>query len=216
MKLENTFNSLVILGSWNRRIFTEEWVKEHIFPETNDEFKIDILLMNDSDIPSLATRISSDKISILIQDHKLTFNTVDDKEEYFECLIELTKCAADILPHTPITAYGVNFHFSENDIDDDIINLLRPKDLEKFKSLGLELTSERYTRSLSLDGQTINITTDIIDTQADFDFNFHFDIPNMIALKNSISAISILGLKHEAIRIITNTYNFEIEEERID
>ncbi len=39
MKLDHSSNVLVIVGGWNRHIFTEDWIKRYIFPSEQDEFK---------------------------------------------------------------------------------------------------------------------------------------------------------------------------------
>ena len=32
MKLDHTPNTLVIVGGWNKHIFTQDWVRRYLFP----------------------------------------------------------------------------------------------------------------------------------------------------------------------------------------
>lgn len=211
MKLSKPSNTLVILGGWNRHIFTQDWIKRYLFPE--EEFTIDMLVSQDFNTQFISPRILSNEVEILFQENRLNFNPVENNNQNFDRIQELALQLAGYLPHTPVAGYGVNFLFTEGEISEDLIDLIRPKDLEKIEQLGGALTSEQYRRSLVLNGRMLNITITLEDGKITFDLNFHFNIPNLVEFKAGISETSILELKQEAIQFITEIYRLELEGE---
>ena len=211
MKLSKPSNTLVIVGGWNRHIFTQDWIKRYLFPE--EEFTIDMLVSQNFNAQFISPRILSKEVEILFQENRLNFNSVENNNENFDRIQELALQLADYLPHTPVTGYGVNFLFTENEVSDDLVNLIRPKDSEKIEQFGGSLTSEQYNRHLMLNGRTLNTIIRLEGGSVDFDFNFHFNIRDLVAFKAGISETSILELKQEAAQFITEIYNLELEGE---
>ena len=213
MKLDKPSNVLVIVGGWNRHIFTQDWIKRYLFPGEQEEFTIDMLVAQGFNAQFVSPRILSKEVEILFQENRLNFNPVENKNENFDRIQELALQLADYLPHTPVTAYGVNLLFTENEVSGDLINLIRPKDLERIEQFGGSLTSEQYTRRLVLNGRIFNITIKLEGEKVIFDLNFHFNIRNLVEFKAGISETSILELKQEAIQFITGIYSLELEGE---
>ena len=211
MKLSKPSNALVIVGGWNRHIFTHDWIKRYLFPE--EEFTIDMLVSQGFNAQFISPRILSKEVEILFQENRLNFNPVESNNKNLDRIQELALQLADYLPHTPVTGYGVNFLFTENEVSDDLINLIRPRDLEKIEQFGGLLTSERYNRHLMLNGRILNIIIIREGGSVDFDVNFHFNIRDLVAFKAEISETSILELKQEAAQFITEIYNLELEGE---
>ena len=213
MKLDKPSNTLVIVGGWNRHIFTQDWIKRYLFPGEQEEFTIDMMVAQGFNAQFVSPRISSKEVEILFQENRLNFNPVENKNENFDRIQQLALQLANYLPHTPVTAYGVNFLFTENEVSENLINLIRPKDLERIEQFGGSLTSEQYTRHLMLNGRDLNVTIRLEDEKVTFDLNFHFNISDLVGFKAGISEISILELKEEAIQFITEIYSLELEGE---
>ncbi len=213
MRLDKPSNVLVIVGGWNRYIFTQDWVKRYLFPAEQEKFTIEMVIAQGFNAQFVSPRILSKEVEILFQENRLNFIPVKNKNENLDRIQELALQLADYLPHTPVTAYGVNFLFTEDQIERDLLNLIRPGDLAKIEQFGASLTNEQYTRRLMLNGQTLNIIIGFDGKRVTFDLNFHFDIQNLVGFKAGISETSILELKQEAIQFITEIYNLELEEE---
>ena len=209
MKLSKPSNALVIVGGWNRYIFTQDWIKRYLFPE--EEFKIDMLVSQDFNAQFISPRILSKEVELLFQENRLNFNPVENNNENLDRIQEIALQLADYLPHTPVTGYGVNFLFTENEVSDDLINLIRPRDLEKIEQFGGSLTGEQYNRHLMLNGRILNTIIRLDGESVDFDLNFHFNIRDLVGFKSGISETPILELKQEAAQFITEIYNLELE-----
>lgn len=190
------------------------WIKKYLFPGEHEDFTIEMPTPFSLDFNTqfISPRISSKEVRILLQENRLSFNPVENKNEHYDQIQELAMQLADYLPHTPVTGYGVNFLFTEDSISEELVNHIRPGDLDEFKKLNASLTGEQYTRRLRVNGQTLNFTIKLDGKRAIFDFNFHFKIDDLVAFKAKISEISILELKHEAVQFMSEIYHLELEE----
>lgn len=95
-----------------------------------EEEKLEFELpFNVAGFPQISSyRISSKKIRILAQNNRLNFIPRCTDDETFDTIQELAIKAADYLPHTPVTAFGINFVF-----DDTINNSLLERHVSKLK-----------------------------------------------------------------------------------
>lgn len=213
MKLDSSFSGLVIVGGWNGHIFNPNWIKRYLFPAEDEQLTIDIHAQfpQGFDPQFVSPRISSKEVTILLQGNKLNFTPVKNKDENFDRIQDLALQLADYLPHTPVSGYGVNFLFVEDYVSEDLVNLIRPKDLEEIEQFGASLTSEEYTRCLELNERTLNFTVGLENEKATFKFNFHSKINDLVAFKAGISKTSILELKQAATQFIAGIYNLELK-----
>lgn len=109
-------------------------------------------------------------------------------------------------------AYGVNFLFSDT-ISEDLRNLIKPEDLDGIKQFGAALRGEKYIRNLVLKDRTLNFSIEFKESEAIFNFNFHFDISSLREFKAKIMESPILDLKQDAVNFMTEIYGLELEGE---
>lgn len=213
MQLGKPFSALVIVGGWNSHIFTPDWIKRYLFPGEQEKFTVDMLVSQGFNTQFVSPRILSKDVEILLQGNRLNFSPVANKNENFDRIQELALQLADYLPHTPVTAYGINFLFTERGISEDLIKFIRPRDSEELEQFGASLTSEKYTRRLELNGRALNFTIGFEVEKVTFDFNFHFKIRDLVEFKAGILETPILKLKQEAVNFIAKVYSLELEGE---
>lgn len=213
MKLETSFTALVIVGGWNQHILTPRWIRKHLLSAEDRKLTVEMLdpFSAGFNAQFVSPRISSKEIRILLQGNRLSLSPVEIEDKNFNRIQEIAFQLADCLPHTPVTEYGINFLFSENNINGDLIDLIRPRDLEKIKRVDTSLTGEEYTRRLVLNGYPLNFTIGLESKKATFKFNFHFKIGSLAALKGKISETPILKLKQEAVKFLAEIYDMELE-----
>ena len=212
MKFDKPFITLVIVGGWNRHIFTPNWIKRYLFPDERDEFKMEIQAQFPQGFNEqfVSPRISSKEVRILLQGNRLNFSPVKNEDKNFDRIQELALQLADYLPHTPVSGYGVNFLFTE-DPTEHLIDLIRPNDLEEIAKFGTVLIGEEYTRRLVLNERTLNFTVGFKDGKITLSFNFHFDIRDLAEFKAKILEAPILTLKQEAVEFIAGIYGLELK-----
>ena len=203
MILKSDFSALVIVGIWNKGIFNAEWISKFLLPKEkklNIEFPLNI---------DGSPRISSDKIRIFVIANKLNFVPLNTYDETYELIQDLAIKTADYLPHTPVTAFGVNFLF-ENDINDSLLQLLKISDSKKLVEFGASINNSQHRHSINIEGRLINLSISTDNSKIKFDFNYHFDISNLTEFKEQINSNRILDLKELALNIIKDVYNLKL------
>ena len=215
MKLETSFTALVIVGGWNQHIFTPHWIRKYLLPAEEEKLTVEMLdpFSPSFNVQSVSPRISSTEVRILLQGNRLSLSPIEAENKNFNRIQEVAFQLADRLPHTPVSEYGINFLFTENHINGELIDSIRPKDLKEIEQFGASLSSEEYTRRLELNERPLNFTIGLEGEKVTFKFNFHFKIDNLAAFKGKISEISILELKQEAVKFLAEIYDMELEGE---
>ena len=216
MEFGKDYSALVIIGSWNKDIFTEDWIKTHIFTEEDKEFKLEHLVYKNLQMQFVRPIITFDDVQLIILENKLVFNLLEVDDHNLELIQDLSIKLADKLSHTPVSSYGVNFIINENQPDEGLLNSMRSSDLEKLKMSGIAIGAEEYSRRLILDEKTLNFTTRIENNQVVFDSNFDFGIQDLSEFKEKISQNTILQLKQEAIQFINQTYGVKLVESGVN
>lgn len=117
--------SIVMIGSFNPAIFQPRWlgVQGLIRPEEAETAKITVIQAEVADF-------STEWFQVQVLQNRLMLASVDPR--HYAALRDLCAGIFDLLPHTPITAFGINrqFHFSMPSIEawHSIGHRLAPKD----------------------------------------------------------------------------------------
>ena len=202
MKLNTEFNPLVLVGAWNKHIFNPDWIGKFLLPGKKLEVEVP---MNIDGSP----RISTANFRIFVMNNKLIFSLRKDDDNTLEEIEELSLKIADYLPHTPIIAFGINFVFECHDNSKKLQDLFSLSDSEKLIEVGCIIDSDQIKHSFVHDNRKINLT--LIKQKDIFkcDFNFHFEINNLVAFKEKINNNRLLDMKNIAVSILNDVYNIE-------
>jgi hypothetical protein len=205
MKLINEFKLLVLVGMWNRRIFSADWIKNYLLPQ--DDFTIEFSLNLDG-----SHRISSEKIRIEFHNDRLIFIPKNNNIATYELISDLSIKIADYFPHTPVISYGINFIFEcqNSNIQNQLIKI---SDVDKLNEYGVNIIKSQHKHSVKFNDIFINITVSINNEKLYFDFNFHSDIKNLAQFKDKIYEFSINKLYRIALEIMKNVYMFQLDGE---
>lgn len=198
MKLVVDFNNLVIIGLWNRHIFNPEWVGKYLLPETEltSEYPLNI---------AGSFRISSDKMRIFVLGNRLNFVPLGTDLEVFDLIQETSLKVGSFLPHTPISAFGVNFLF-ETENSELSRDFLAVPDLDLLKNAGIIPENTSFTHTVIVNGKKLNFTISINDSKVMFDLNYHFEVKNLIEFKEVISNNSIASLLKISENLVKSIY----------
>ncbi len=205
MELSKEFKLLVIVGAWNRNIFTYEWIKKYLLPKEDFTSEVSLGLEN-------SHRISSEKIRIEFHNNRLNFIPIHNDIDTYQMITDLAMKIADYLPHTPVYGYGINFIFEcqKTEIQNDLIKIC---DIEKLDEYGVDILNSQHKHSVKFDNVFININISSNNENLNFDFNFHSDIANLIEFKDRIYEFPINKLKQIALEIMKNVYLLELNGE---
>lgn len=172
-------DTLVIIGAWNRAIFSQDWVMKNLLSDAKN-VKIEYPI---NGIGSL--RFSTEDISFFIFGERLIFKALNSKEQTYRTIISIARQLLRLLSHTPISALGINFVYKT-----DSLNIFNSFDDTKklVDFIGREINSQELTRSFSLDEVlTLNLKMQSNDKQPIIDFNYNYTV------NTPLDAINVFG-----------------------
>lgn len=175
LKLDLRKPLFVFLGAWNPAIFQPGWVARYLFgfPEGASVDAGLLMLPNQPPltfIKDIGVAVTPERVTLYVQ-------RFDDETK---SQVETTaKNIFEVLPHTPIGAFGVNFVFKDDDADPSLYDKLKTKDgIDKhFKVLSQQFVSTiQIFPNVILNFMRVPSTESVL-----YDLNFHhqsFDINN--------------------------------------
>ena len=188
VKFIDNNNTVVVLGSWNVSIFTPDWVKKYIFNDI--DVKAEILL--DS---VFSIHLTADDFQIFVSPNRLAITNQNKDDDSFKEIQDIVMKLADYLPHTPVSAFGINFRVQV----DEKTKIFEKAKLPFYKELVKKGTVDyeiKYTVNRGKSGQmTLNVSEK--ESICEFDVNFHFNIKKLADLKQTLlnDSESILDYK---------------------
>lgn len=217
MILDSNFTALVIIGGWNKHIFTADWLKRYLFPEEHDGLLVNSRadLRPRPDIKVTSFQISSKNVSISWLGNRLYLTPVQNEVKDAARIEEVAMQLADYLPHTPVSGFNVNFGYTDDDFDENLSDSLRPSDTAEIIAAGATLEDEHYRRRLKINGRILDLSIGISGTELILHFSFHFDIPDLANFKSKITDYPIQSLKQEAVDFISKIYGINVIESTI-
>ena len=215
MKIDYYASSLAIVGGWNPNIINPYWIRKNLLDQSDlndpnqEKVNIDIQMDTASSIRRSTLTASFREIKITFTDNRLDFSLSEGSN--FTLLEKYALKTCNRLPNTPVTAYGMNFAFTDEKISENLINIVN---VAQSKNFDTPLTFEQYNFGLDLDGINTNISIDIRNKngRSGFRFNFHFDIDDLSKFKSGISENSIHTLREKAVKIISDVYGLRLED----
>lgn len=202
MRLNTEFNPLILVGAWNKHIFNPDWIGKFLLPGKKMEVEIPINVDG-------SPRISTENFRIFVISNKLIFSLRKDDDNVLDEIEELSLKIADYLPHTPIVAFGINFLFECDNNFDKLQDLFSLSDSKKLIEAGCIIDSDQIKHSFIQGNRNINLTLIKQRDTFKFDFNFHFNIRNLVEFKEQINNNRLLHMKQIATSILNDVYDVE-------
>ena len=198
--------SIVILGTWNARIFSPQWLKKNGI-STDESMTIEAGL----DVPGLPLRFTFDNVVLNVSSLSLVLNV---KEATPESIGRIQKIAVNILkllPHTPIKAVGINFQFIESEPDYDNIKIFDLSDSGEMSDNGLKINRTSIKREILCDLGTLNFTISMdADSNILYNFNFHKETKDF-ETSCAVFDDDVLIFFEKSKQILSDVYKYNIE-----
>jgi len=188
-------NTLVLVGGWNANIvLNTDWVKRYLLPQ--EDLKLEI------QIPPIAPpTVAGDNIKISLVGPRLCFSPKQNEVTLLEKIQEVGVLVADHLPHTPVSALGVNFAYESEFPEGALLNRAEKILAEQYGTPG-EMV-HRY--SIPWDNCVLNIAIKTTDKcKAVWDFNFHYEIKSLGDFKGKVAECSVRKHEQEARRTLVS------------
>jgi len=206
---ESAWN-IIVVGYWNRSIFTTDWITKNIF-------KSNECILEFPSNPALPQRFSTNtnNITIIPSSSRLVVMPRILNDETLIIAATYTKDILKLLNQTPVSAIGINFGFTEDNPEDDLLSIFPNKDVPQILDQEFEINTQNLERLLIYENEkqlklSIKKYLNIID----INFNFNFDIKTA---KSAIDLLEngILIYRNKAISFLEKVYNININEVEI-
>jgi len=166
MKIVDDSITLVIVGKWNKSILTPDWVSQYLFKTPTVQFEFSLN-------PDFPVRYTADNIRLSLFTDKIIFTALIKDEAVFSRLESMARELVTLLPHTPISAFGINLSCSIEDIPSEIASLFQFTDVGLISDENIEIVNSSIKRTLNFSGDVCNFTITNNSSNILFEFNFH-------------------------------------------
>lgn len=205
MEDKKSTTHLVVVGLWNKAIFSAEWVQKNILSGT-DKIKVEVPIGLDSSL-----KFTTNDFSFVIAGSRLEMGSQTLIDSSFQSIIESSRKIFRLLPHTPVNALGINHVFQCKIEEFDFESFFSFKDTADLTSdLSDKMTNNTIQRKFEINEiETINLSISTSKEKAcEFSFNFNYklekieDLFGIIAENNDF----IVDKRKHALSILESVY----------
>jgi hypothetical protein len=188
-------SSVVVVGSWNRFIFTQEWVFENLADQKDVRMEFPV-----TDL-SLPYRYSFNEMTLIPGSDRIIITPHVYSETCFKQANDLAVRIARKLPETPYKAFGFNISYMCNS-DSSALSELKAVPSGKFKYNLSRLTLERQ---FHIDDKVIlNLTMTEVNEGLFVKFNYHHQLRAKMCANDMVDKFS--EYMEDSKQIMNNVY----------
>lgn len=200
--------NLVVVGLWNKAIFSIDWMKKNVYeisPEIN--IKVEVPIGNfDSSL-----KYNFEKFSMAIVGNRMEFIANENSPEAYEQIIDRSRVIFRLLSHTPVTDFGINHRFQYDNSEFNFDNLFKFDGDERLSSITGGTIIKNMQKSIRINqSETINVF--INDEIKEIGFNFNFNISSIVEIFSIIKENNsfISEKKDQALSILEEVYSLKL------
>lgn len=165
---------VVLVGRWNPFIFSPEWVKQYL--RSTETPVIVAFPIGD---PSAPVRITFDDIAFFPGQSRLEIRPESRSIHKADAAMKVAIKILELLPHTPISAVGVNFRLEDSIAPDQVYSCFSFYDNQRISADKYTIRETTLTRQYRLsDGSLLNLQIVYSPERVIMEFNFHSDVDN--------------------------------------
>jgi hypothetical protein len=158
--------SIVVVGAWNPRIFTVDWLSANVFrvPEVQVEVPTN---------PGFPYRFTGRGVQLVPSSTRLAFSPLAFNDDTLTELERQCVAVLEALPHTPLGAVGTNLGYVQEHPPGDLLRHFELSDLAEIATAGYTVLTTEINRRLGFDGGSMNFKLSLVTNRVLADFNFH-------------------------------------------
>lgn len=204
----DAFN-LIVVGAWNPAIFSPEWAKEHLAQDATH----DVILAIPMAFTNRPPRLTVEGINLYPSELALMVDCVEYNDAAIDACASKFQKVAELLPHTPVNAVGLNFRFwGELDDSEVLADIFTFCDAGMIDSAQFGLSGALIKRAFKLADSTIlNLSLDTSFGNLRVEFNFHTDIRRISEAAAKTTAEQIRMARDKALKFLHDVYIIELD-----
>ncbi len=203
MKIKKDSWTIVFIGKWNKYILSPSWSAENIYKEKG----LDVEVALGAGLP-LRYSSKESKIRMIPEGNRVTFVALETTDGCLAQMEELALTLVERLPDTPVSAFGVNFEFTDNIKEMSFPDIFDISDNSSLNEIGCNFLSSSITRKLIVEDRTLNLTISREGDEITFAFNFHYETKDAGAITPKLKD-SVVKNKNIAEDFLRRVYNLK-------
>lgn len=209
MKLVKGSSTLVIVGAWNPAILQPDWIARNAL-QIQTGAPIPMTMEFGPGIGFLP-RLNIDGVTVAPFPDRLLFGLDSLDVLQLARLEDAGHRTLSALSHTPVTAFGENFDFVEDDPTEEQLGIFdHLVDLSDRVGERFEPVATALKQSVQLDGRTLNLTRELNGNSFFIRFNFHY------SASSAADAAALLGgqfeRNYQVVLNVLRSYQIDINE----
>jgi hypothetical protein len=168
MKLDTRRPVLVLLGAWNPAIFRPEWVAAQLlgFPE-GEQITVRALL----EVKEQKQLLYIGDLGYFVNQQRFEIYSQKYDDAGLRSAANFVAKICEILPHTPLGNFGINFRFLESDPQDRLYEVICTNEHfdQEYRVISQQIIT-KFARSQDIELNMKRITS---EQEILFDFNYH-------------------------------------------
>lgn len=194
IKIPNT-PLLVIVGSWQADIFSRSFICNYLFPGESP------IIEDAPPFPNVSMAFGLDDYRIQVQNDRIVFVIIKHSPSIENEIVKRARMILELLPFTPLRAFGVNWILRLQSINNELFN--------KYRLLIDNLSSQEYTAqnltgliNLTKENYALNIKINIIGIEFIADINFEYQAMDTTAVLSLLTPSLIFERENEITDLI--------------
>lgn len=210
MRAKKDSFSIVVLGSWNPSIFSQDWIQKYLCQPETKNFTIAFPL----DDPTAPRKIDFEDISIFPGRKQLLLQPQTTNIDGMKKCSNVTAKILQLLIHTPVTHCGINFSFEENNQLEKIFGVLGFVDGPSIDAQKYKLEGSSASRKFRLvDGNILNLILSDNQGIGQIGFNFHYELFDIEKYRVMFESNHVEDRFNEAMTFCQSAYGLTLDEE---
>ena len=193
--------SLVVVGSWNTRILSPDWLAKNVFHVQNIQVLFPVL----GDAPPV---YRAEDIQITVADNRIVVAPMRCDNELLQRIEDAAWYLLDTLPYTPVTAFGQNFHYEVESSAPGLEQILRFSDIPATTG---RINETALKRAISMPDCVLNLTITQSESMS-IDLNYHYAVDDAKDASTRIEGSFLENRKH-GIDLLRELYGLTVQQE---
>ncbi|MFH1117171.1 MAG: hypothetical protein V1792_24905 [Pseudomonadota bacterium] len=160
----------------------------------------------------MQVKYSTDRLVVAPESSALIITAKNTEDESLAHAEALGENILKTLPHTPVSAFGINFAFRAEELNPELATLFRLSDDERLAEQDHTTLSLSIKRSIRWKDAMLNVTLTTSDEEPLYvDLNFHHEVDDAEDASTRLSGRT-LSYRDEGLTFLENVYNLKIRE----
>lgn len=196
--------TIVIIGLWDRRLFTPDRVSKELFDGKQVEVEVPLNV-------TFPLRFNVEGLVLIPHSERVIIGIKENKEDNLNKAEKLAKKTLDSFPQVPIESFGINFGFIEEN-PGDLAALFSLSDIQKLSDNNYKIGSTEIKRKLEYEGGDLNITHSLSGGIVRVHLNFHHPCQSIKEASELLDNL-VVKCRGLALDLLNRVYGLTLEEE---